>query len=245
MRKIVSVTSIAFAMTLASCGSGTGETAELSGEPIENIAPPEGQQWSDVVTKTEHGGYLMGNPDAPIKVVEFASLTCPACGAFAEEGYQPLRNDYVPTGRVSLEFRNFVRDPIDLSAAMLTQCGTDTAFFPLTEAVFGNQQNMLQSMQSEGAKLQAAIELPEEQRYMALADAVGLIDFFATKGVSRDQAASCLADPAKAKTLADNTQKAVEDFNVSGTPTFLINGQTIQYGGWNAMEKQLQDMGAR
>ncbi|WP_164117542.1 thioredoxin domain-containing protein [Sphingorhabdus sp. Alg239-R122] len=246
MRKLFSMFGAAFALTLASCSGGGEEgTAGLSGEVIENVAPPEGQEWNQVVTKTEQGGYLMGNPDAPIKLVEFASLTCPACGAFAEQGYPPLRDNYIPSGRVSLEFRNFVRDPIDLSATMLTQCGTDSAFFPLTEAVFAGQQEMLGKMQSEGARLQAAIDLPEEQRYAALADTVGLVDLFAARGISRDQATSCLSDPAKAKQLAESVQKAVEDYNVSGTPTFLLNGQTISYGGWTSLENQLQDLGAR
>jgi hypothetical protein len=59
---------------------------------------PAGKDWTQVVSKTGEG-FVMGNPNAPIKLVEYGSRLCPACGAFAREGYEPLTNDYVKSGR--------------------------------------------------------------------------------------------------------------------------------------------------
>ena len=58
----------------------------------------------------------MGNPNAKVKLVEFGSLTCPHCAEFEEEGGKALIENYVKTGQVSWEFRNFVRDPFDITA---------------------------------------------------------------------------------------------------------------------------------
>ena len=66
-----------------------------------------GRRWS---TATPEGGFLMGNPNADVKLVELGSMTCPHCAEFAEQADQKLINDYVKSGRVSFEFRNFVRD---------------------------------------------------------------------------------------------------------------------------------------
>ena len=70
--------------------------------------------WTKTVTVTPDGGYRMGNPAAPVKLVEYGSLTCGACGRFAQEGVPQLVSKYVRTGRVSFEFRNYVRDPADI-----------------------------------------------------------------------------------------------------------------------------------
>ncbi|MEO1046020.1 MAG: thioredoxin domain-containing protein [Pseudomonadota bacterium] len=234
------------ALALAACSSETdsaaagGEIAEA--EPLPVIQAPEGQQWSEVITQTEAGGYLMGNPDAPIKLVEFGSLTCGACGNFAAQSFAPLRDNYIASGRVSFELRNFVRDPIDLTMAMLTQCGADASYFPLTEQVFANQAQILQSAQQLNPSIG---ELPAEQRFIAIAQGLGLDQFFAQRGISQNQSNSCLADPATADSLANQTQAAVDEFRIEGTPTFLINGQMLDFNTWPEIETRIQRMGAR
>ena len=71
-------------MALASCG-GSDEKGSLTGEPIAAVAPPAGKVWTEVAKKTPEGGYLIGNPDAKIKLIEFGSLTCHVCADFATQ----------------------------------------------------------------------------------------------------------------------------------------------------------------
>ena len=121
-RILLGAAALPLALGIAACGEEKkSETASLSGAPIAAIPPPPGQSWADMVLKTPEGGYRMGNPAAPIKLVEYGSLTCPHCAEVAEKGSAELRDQYVASGRVSFEFRNFVRDPVDLAAAMLTR----------------------------------------------------------------------------------------------------------------------------
>jgi protein-disulfide isomerase len=129
---------------LAACGKkdDAGGPAAQSAQALPTVAAPAGKAWSDVVSKTTEGGYVMGNPDAPIKLIEFGSLTCPHCAEFEEKGFPKLRDTYVNSGRVSLEFRNFVRDPFDTTMAMLTHCGTPDSFFALTQQVYANQKDI-------------------------------------------------------------------------------------------------------
>ncbi|MEM1133869.1 MAG: thioredoxin domain-containing protein [Pseudomonadota bacterium] len=246
MRLSAILLSATAALALAACSSenddATAAGEEPTAEALPIIQPPEGQKWSDVVSKTEAGGYIMGNPDAPIKLVEFGSLTCGACGNFSAQSSEALRDEYVASGRVSFEMRNFVRDPIDLTMAMLTQCGTDASFFPLTEQVFANQVQVLQAAQ----QLDPAIgQLPPEQRFTAIAQGLELDQFFAQRGISQNQGNACLADADKAQALADQTQAAGEDFNITGTPSFLINNQLVNFNTWPEIETRIQNMGAR
>ena len=79
----------------------------------------------------------------------------------------------------------------------------------------------------------------------AIADAAGLTDFFAARGISSDQSATCLADAAKAEQIVQNSQKQSEELQVDGTPTFFLNGQKLEVRSWKDLEPILQDAGAR
>jgi protein-disulfide isomerase len=234
-------------LTLAACGSGgNGDAASPSGETIAAIAPPAGKAWGDVITKTPDGGYLMGNPDAPIKVIEFASLTCSHCAEFTKAAGTELKDTFVGSGRVSLEFRNFVRDAIDLTAAQLTRCGAPESFFALTEQTLEYQPEIFRKAQSAGeAAYTAAMNQPDDQRAMAIAQLTGLVEFFAARGISQEQAATCLADTAGAQALAKATQDQGEKFGITGTPTFLINGEKTQINAWPELKARLEAMGVR
>ena len=235
------------ALGLAGCGkSDKGADAAVSGAPVASVAPPQGQAWSDVVAKTPEGGYRMGNPNAAIKLVEYGSLTCPHCAEFATESGEELRTSFVDSGKVSFEFRNFVRDPIDLTAALLTHCGTPESFFALTHEVFANQQSFFQKVQGTGeAAYTKAMALPGNQRFAELARITGLTDLFAARGIPRNQGETCLANTASADALAKATDQQGKEFNIEGTPTFLINGQKAETVGWKELKARLQAMGAR
>lgn len=234
------------ALALAACSSETdtaaGGSEAATAEALPVIQPAQGQKWSDVVSKTEKGGYVMGNPDAPIKLVEFGSLTCGACGNFAAMSFAPLRDEYIASGRVSFELRNFVRDPIDLTIAALTRCGADASYFPLTEQVFANQGEILQAAQQLNPDIG---QLPPAERFIALAQGLGLDQFFAQRGIAQNQTNACLADVASIEKLAEQTQAATEEYKVSGTPTFLINGEVLNINTWPEIETRIQQMGAR
>lgn len=238
------------ALALSACGAedDTAATAGSgpAGEPVEAVAAPEGQQWSEVITKTEQGGYLMGNPDAAIKLVEFASLTCPHCAEFYESAERELIADYVNTGRVSFEFRNFVRDPIDITGAMLSRCSAPESYFALTGQVFENQQQFFDAMRDAGeGAYQQAVSAPSDQRFVNLGQITGLTEFFAARGVSIDQGNDCLSKGAEAEALANATNEASTQYNITGTPTFLINNTKIDGLTWPEVEAALQRAGAR
>ena len=243
-RLLLALIAVPLALGLAGCGKKNDAAALTTAAPAAKVAPPAGKAWADVVSITPDGGYLMGNPNAPVKIIEFASLTCPHCAEFAEKGFPHLRDEYVAKGTVSLEFRNFVRDPYDTTMAMLVRCGTPESFFGLTEQVFANQVAIFDQLKPVGPQLQAA-NLPPAEMFKAIGERGGLTDFFAARGIAKDQAAQCLAKPETASKLVDSTQKASETYNVTGTPTFIVNGRNVEVATWESLEPILQQAGAR
>ncbi|MEI6641864.1 MAG: thioredoxin domain-containing protein [Novosphingobium sp.] len=244
-RLLLALIALPLALGLAACGKkDDAPAAGPVGGPLAAVAPPAGKAWTDIVAVTPDGGYVMGNPNAPIKVVEFGSLTCPHCAEFAEKGFPRLREDYVAKGTVSLEFRNFVRDPYDTTMAMLVRCGSPESFFALTEQVYANQKDIFDKLQPIGAQLQAE-NLPPNQMFKAIGERGGLTDFFAARGIAKDQAMQCLAKSESATKLVNDTSKAGDTYNVTGTPTFLVNGRNVEVATWEALEPILKQAGAR
>jgi pyruvate/2-oxoglutarate dehydrogenase complex dihydrolipoamide acyltransferase (E2) component len=151
MRSLKILTASFAVLALASCGGG-GTTGEApKGEAVAAVAPPAGKQWIDVVSKTAEGGYLIGNPDAPVKLMEFASLTCHVCAQFSKDSGSDFHDNFINNGKVSYEFRNFVRDELDLMAARIAQCGANEAMLPLTEQFMAFQETLFQNAEKMSA----------------------------------------------------------------------------------------------
>ena len=234
------------ALALAACGSNDDAATAVQGEPVAAVPAPAGTEWRETVTVTPQGGYLMGNPEAPIKLVEYGSLTCPACAAFANDGAEKLKNDYVNSGRVSFEFRSMlIHGTMDLVLTRMVSCGSPEAVHPLSDQVWANLQEILTPAQTNAAALDQALQLPEDQRFVAFAQQAGLFDFFASRGVSTDQAKQCLADFPAMEKMAETLQKRSQEDGVTGTPTFFLNGNKLEENRWTAVEGVLQRAGAR
>src|SRR5215218_2992636 len=104
--------------------------------------------WSATVAATPQGGFRMGNPAAKVKLIEYGSLTCSHCREFDEMGVPALVDKYVKSGKVSWEFRNYVRDPWDLTASLISRCNGAKTFFPLERALYADQPNWVGKLQA-------------------------------------------------------------------------------------------------
>lgn len=234
------------ALGLAACGQKEGGDAAAKGEAIAKVAPPAGKAWADVVTKTPEGGYLMGNPEAPIKLVEFGALSCSHCAEFAEKSAAELRDTFVASGRVSYELRLFMLNALDMPAALLVTCGAPEAVPGLSEQFWAWQPTMFQSLQMAGdAQMQAIQSQKPPASFVSLAQISGMTQFITARGIAAAQAAACLADTAKATELAEQTQTASAKYEITGTPTFMINGEKVTGNTWAEIKTHLENRGAR
>jgi protein-disulfide isomerase len=231
----------ALVLTLSGCNkSGADANGQVSNAPIKQISAPQGD-WTQVVSETAEGGYRMGNPNAPVKLVEYASLTCPHCREFEEEGGPIVRDKYVKSGQVSWEFRPIMLFASDPGATALLYCQGAVPFFRLKEELYADQQNWAMKLQGLSEPQQKQLEaMPAQQRAAEMVRAAGLDEFFRQRGMPEAKIQACLADPANLKKIADTTERSTKE-GVTGTPTFFINGK-IQEGvaGWKALEPGLR-----
>jgi len=233
----------ALTVALSACNGDRTQQGTAPSGSIEKVAPPEGGQWSDVVTQTQEGGFLMGNPQAGVKVVEFISMTCPACANFEETGTKPLIDNYVQTGQVSYEVRNFVRDSADLAASLVARCGGPERFFPLTSALFSDQRNWLGRAQEvfTAQRQQEIAGLPPGQQALEVARTLGFQQWAAQRGVPTARSTQCLTDEAEINRLVQMNSDAVSQHRVPGTPAFLINGRLAEASTWETLEPKIRE----
>src|SRR3546814_12806204 len=103
-RSTMTLVPLALALALTACGEkGEGGNSTATGEPIAAVQAPAGTTWADAVKATPEGGFVMGNPDAAIKNLEFASMTFSHCADFSENGFPALRHKYVRSAEPTSE----------------------------------------------------------------------------------------------------------------------------------------------
>jgi protein-disulfide isomerase len=241
----ISYLALASAALLATaCNAEKGATNTSAAEVTAAAVPaPNNGDWSTVVSKTPEGGFVMGNPNAKVKLVEFGSLTCPHCAEFEHQGGKALVDNYVKKGLVSWEFRNFVRDPFDMAATLLSRCGGEASFFGLTRNLFTDQKEWVSKIQAaDPAKVQALQAMPPAQQFAAIADLGGLKQYASMRGVPRAKAEQCLANEAEVNQLVQMNTDAATTYSIPGTPSFLINGALVdQAATWEALEPKLKE----
>jgi len=145
---------------------------------------------------------ILGNPDAPITIVEYASLTCPHCAHFTNEVLPELKKKWIDTGKAKLVLRDYPLDEPALRAAMIARCAPPDRFYAYTDMFFGAQDKWVTARDYRDA----------------LARLVKL------GGMSREEFDNCLKNTALENKIVEDRLIASKELDVNSTPTFFING---------------------
>jgi protein-disulfide isomerase len=145
---------------------------------------------------------ILGNPDAPITIVEYASLTCPHCAHFTNEVLPELKKKWIDTGKAKLVLRDYPLDEPALRAAMIARCAPPDRFYAYVDTFFGSQEKWVTAHDYRDA----------------LARLVKL------GGMSREEFDNCLKNTALENKIVEGRLVASKELDVNSTPTFFING---------------------
>lgn len=209
----------------------------LAAAVIATLAIGATGSWTSTVSETK-GGHVMGNPAAKTKVIEFVSYTCPHCANFEQEAGDAIKLGWVQPGKVSVEVRHIVRDPIDMTAAILTNCGAKDKFFQNhTAFMLAHKTWMAKAQLALPSQRQRWSSGTNPQRWRAIASDLGFYEMMETRGYSRPQVDQCLADEASARRIAEESAGNSETYGVTGTPSFALNGKLLKgVHSWKALQ---------
>ena len=206
------------------------------------LAADTTRDWTQAITATPEGGFRMGNPDAKVKLVEFASLSCPHCREFFEQGVPTVTNTYVKSGRLSYEFRPYILFGPDFGPSLLVRCQTPEVAMNLIAAFYTNQKTWLEPFTKLTADDQKRLQaMPLDQQIKGLAETGKLDEFVRTRGIPKSKFDACLTDKAGVDKLAAIRDEANTKYGLTGTPTFVVNGNTLaDTSNWAALQPKLE-----
>lgn len=228
-------------VVLAACDSGTSTAAPTS-DAAKAPGKMAAKDWTTNVVQTPEGGFRMGNPDAPVKIIEFASFTCTHCRDFHNESTKGgFKTQFVAPGKVSYEYRPFILNIYDFAAAQLAMCEGPQRFFTWVDQLYGNHEAWITPFskltKADIAPLKA---LAPDQQIKGLALAGKLDQFAAPRGLPKAKLEACLSDGAALERLTKAQQAAIDNFQVAGTPTFVLNGKKIDGSpNWAALQPKI------
>ena len=207
--------------------------------------PAVARDWTRVAVRTPDG-VRIGNPAAPVKLVEYGSITCPHCAAFANEGGTAGLYRYIRTGRVSWEYRPYVIFPTDPGMFAGLNCLAPGAFFPTLERLYATQRSWVSLVQTWLEANQSQVQaMSGPQRSLALFRAGRVEGVYRAGGLTPAQINACVGNPANLQRVVGGNRRAEAQANFAGTPGFYINGTNAPVVTWDQLEPILIQAGAR
>jgi protein-disulfide isomerase len=161
-------------------------------------------------TGPSDGDMSLGNPNAKVKLVEYASASCSHCAKFNNETFPAFKAKYIDTGKVYYTLKEFLTPPNEVSAAgfLISRCAGKDKYFTVLDSIYKNQNEMFQTGDFRGVLLRIA----------------------QSAGMTEDQFNKCVQDEAALKALDARVTRAVQQDKITGTPTFVVNGKKIAEG---------------
>lgn len=203
----------ALALGLAACGGASSDEPKASAD----------KEQIDNTVSGALGEMGLGDIDAPVTVIEYASVTCPHCASFHETIFPSVKENYIDTGKVRFIFREFPTAPAELSVvgSMLARCAADKggseAYFLIIGSLFKTQRSWIYG------------DSPRDE----------LIKIVSQAGMSEDDFDRCVKRKELLDIINENINTAQQKYNVNATPSFIIDGQLRSISSVDAFAEAL------
>ena len=174
----------------------------LAGAFLMMVGRASAQQAQAVEWK-EH---VMGDENAPVTMIEYASLTCPHCASFHNEVLPEIKEKLIDTGKLKLIYRDYPLDGVALRAAAIAQCAGEDRYFGVLGMLFKSQMTWARS-QDPVASIKEVVRFA---------------------GMTGDAVDACIADQELIDGIVGSRMTGEQEFNVSSTPSFILDGELIE-----------------
>lgn len=202
-------------LVIAACGNASSDNGKDAGK-----TPAAAENGMELLATD----MVLGDPKAPVTLIEYASVTCPHCAAFHEQIMPGIKEKYIETGQVKLIFREFPTAPANYSlmGSVLARCAAEKsgspAYFLITDALFRTQHEWIK-------------ENPKAE----------LVKIVGQAGMDEAALDQCLQRKELVEIVNSNAKSGMDEYNVTGTPSFILNGTKMTYKSKEEFEQQIAD----
>jgi protein-disulfide isomerase len=225
MKRLIAIVAAVAVVAVAAwfvVGRTTPSTTPLAA--TVTTQPAEGESTIDI---SDVQDMQQGNPDAPVTMIEYASYTCPHCANFNTGVYKQLKKDYIDTGKINFIYREVYFDGPGVWASLLARCAGPEKFFGITDLLYASQSTWANA----GGRDPVAISA-ELKKIGRLA------------GMDADTIDACMQDDDQAKKMVEWFKVNSAEHDITGTPSFVINGKTYSNMSYADMKETLDAAGA-
>lgn len=206
---------------VAACSDGGGTDGEAV-DP-EQVAAEEAAAAEEATALAQAAGgegtwgdIVYGDPDAPVEIIEYASLTCPHCATFAANIFPQVKEKYIDTGKVKFIYRNYVMNRYDMAASVVARCKGPEVTKRLMSVFFARQADWTRAEDPMAA-------------LAGLARRAG--------GMSRTEFDRCMANTEMQQHLVKMGQDGAVRYQVNATPTIIVNGDKVDNYFWDNLQE--------
>jgi protein-disulfide isomerase len=200
---------------------------------------PRRRDWLQTTRVTAEGGFRIGNPESTVNLVEYISPSCPECAEFTHQAAEQLFQQHVRTGRVSVEYRLYYRNGVDIAAGLLLNCLPPDKYFDMMHNLLGAQPQWLgriaQVTPAQRQELSGLAPLEVSRRMITL---LGIDVIARRNGLANAAQQACLTQ--ERLDGIERVHQAAVAAGVQGTPTFFINGTKVEPHNWAGLEPLLR-----
>ena len=210
------------AIALAAVAGGAWYMSQPGAPAMTPFTPAEAQEVSATAEAVDIQEMTLGNPDAEVQVIEYASFTCPHCATFHDTVFDELKENYIDTGKIGFTYREVYFDRYGLWAGMVARCGGDTErYFGIADLIYDRQRDW-----TDGEPAQIADNLKTLGK---------------TAGLNAEDLEACLKDGTMAEALYADFQKNAEADDITSTPSFIIDGEKYSNMSYDEFSRILDE----
>ncbi len=187
--------------------------------------PQETRENSDLL-KINSNDFVLGDQNAPVTIIEYASLSCPHCASFARESFEKLKTDYIDSNKVKFAFRNFPLNQAALSAAMFATCQAQDEKLQATEKYYSTIKALFKTQDSWAF----------DEKYIDRLEAISKLD-----GMSSERFKSCIGNKELQEKFLTQRIETSKVLQLKSAPTFFVNGEISEgYVDYETIKKLVE-----
>lgn len=224
MNRILAAVAVAIGVAGYFWYSSTSSNAVNNAQASVLLGAAYAQEAGEDIDTSQVVEMTLGNPDAPVTVIEYASYTCPHCGRFHEGPFKELKADYIDTGKINFIYREVYFDRFGLWASAIARCAGPEKFFGITDLLYAGQADWTRAGGGDPS---------------AIVDELRKIGRLA--GLDGDMIEACLQDGDNLRTLVAWYQENAERDGVQSTPSFIINDRLYNNMSYDEMKRLIDE----